>query len=72
MKHTTDIYHLFSPRSESHGIALARAGFADGADGTCFELTRTPLDCRTVFPRVTLGVVLALWAAGARARACRN
>ena len=48
MKHTTDIYHLFSPRSESHGIALARAGFADGADGTCFELTRTPLDCRTV------------------------
>ena len=27
---------------------------------------------KVVFPRVTLGVVLALWVAGARARACRN
>ena len=48
MKRTTSIYHLFRPRSEAHAIALSRAGYADGADGTCYELASLPPAERTV------------------------
>jgi len=48
MKHRTSVYHLFKPRSEAHAIALSRAGYADGADGICFELNALPPEFRTV------------------------
>lgn len=48
MRSPTSIYHLFRPRNEGHAVALSRAGYADGADGTCYELASFPPELRTV------------------------
>lgn len=48
MIHSTYIHLLCSPKSIAHGLALARSGRADGADGVCFELTFLPPEERTV------------------------
>ena len=60
MKYTTSIYHLCRPIDENHAIALARAGYNDGADGTCFELASFPPELRTVdvFRRIVNAVPL--------------
>lgn len=60
MKYATSIYHLCRPVDESHAIALARAGYNDGADGTCFELAGFPPELRTVdvFRRIVAAVPL--------------
>ena len=60
MKYATSIYHLCRPVDESHAIALARAGYSDGADGTCFELAGFPPELRTVdvFRRIVNAVPL--------------
>lgn len=44
----TGIWLLCQPKSVEQGVALARAGRADGADGVCFELKRMPEKERTV------------------------
>ena len=60
MKYATSIYHLCRPVDENHAIALARAGYNDGADGTCFELADFPPELRTVdvFGRIVNAVPL--------------
>ena len=60
MKYATSIYHLCRPVDEGHAIALARAGYNDGADGTCFELAGFPPELRTVdvFRRIVAAVPL--------------
>ena len=60
MKYATSIYHLCRPVDENHAIALARAGYNDGADGTCFELADFPPELRTVdvFRRIVDAVPL--------------